>query len=100
MSESPSLPDHHYPPNGDGAGVANSVADFRKQVREYCRYRRHTKGNTFVTATKVVREFDVTPQKAGAALAALADEDALTIWREGSRRTTYRIELEDAGGSS
>ncbi|MCD2204381.1 hypothetical protein [Halobacterium sp. KA-6] len=93
MSE---LADHHYPPNSTSAGVASDVEDFRTQVREYCRYRRHEQGNTYVTATKVTREFDVTPQKAGAALAKLTEAGALSKWKDDARRTTYRITLEES----
>jgi DNA-binding transcriptional ArsR family regulator len=94
----PDLAEHHYPPNSTDAGVAPDVEDFREQVREYCRYRRDEQGNAYVTATKVTREFDVTPQKAGAALAKLTEAGALSTWKDDARRTTYRITLDDTGG--
>lgn len=92
------LADHHYPPGTDTAGVARDHEDFREQVREFCRHRRHEQGNAYVTATKVVREFDVTPQRAGATLAALADDGDLEVWKEATKKTTYRIHVDEGGG--
>lgn len=64
--------------------------EFREALVEFVEERR-ANGGTFVKATHVTREFDVSAQEAGLHLQLLADRGHLDRYNPGSSPATWRI---------
>ena len=89
-------PDYHTPPGQSIPGIASDPREFQDQVRGFLE-QRAAAGNSYVTASQVADEFDVTPQKAGRNLPALAESGDLEVWKS-TGQITYRITVDEDGG--